>query len=378
MQYRKCLTFHELFEYLNHREAGEQFEQHIASCERCRGELEFIRKIHHAVQGKHKTLATTIQPEPTDHIDVELQEQYYKNALAKKERKLIDQHLMACDDCLHEFATAAKDAQFELNEQDLALIKQIESIEAGDRLQPYRQYFMSTPTFSEYLAQKFDSIRAYGQWFAWGHAWKAATVGAVMFLAFFTYRALDHQLTDEAGHAYYSEQAGKFVVGRNDLQPSDPNVKVKLFDTRSKEDKESTSLTEPTPLQEALKVKPNDARLNHMMGTLYFFSGQMDLAEVHYRRALEADPQNARIYNDLALIYFDRKDYSESQRLLQRALEFDSTLAQAHYNWAMVLEFKGEKDNAVAAWTKYIEEIDTNPESQWRTTAQLHKEDLSR
>lgn len=131
-----------------------------------------------------------------------------------------------------------------------------------------------------------------------------------------------------------------------------------------------------TLLQQATQYDIDDARLHHLLGTLYFFNRNLDMAEAHYRRALQRTPKNAKVINDLALVYIKQGDYEQALNQLQQAIASDPRLLEARYNLALVYEFMGDTSRAAQAWREYLE-VDDDPTSNWKNVAKSRITELA-
>ncbi|MFQ5676891.1 MAG: tetratricopeptide repeat protein, partial [bacterium] len=168
----------------------------------------------------------------------------------------------------------------------------------------------------------------------------------------------------------------KFKISPDDLRPSGSLPKLITSPKAEKSTPREIQAAE-VAITNALARKPNDAQLNHQLGTVYFFARNMDEAEKFYRKALALDETNAKIYNDLALIDVNRKDLDQALARLTRALHLDPGLLEAQYNLGVVFELRGETSNAINAWSKYLE-MDKRSDSDWVAIAREHLNELRR
>jgi tetratricopeptide (TPR) repeat protein len=131
-----------------------------------------------------------------------------------------------------------------------------------------------------------------------------------------------------------------------------------------------------TPFLNALNIQPNHFDINHMLGTVYYFNGKIDLAETYYQRALDLDRNRAEIHNDLSLIHFHRKDFFKALENLNQAITLNPKFPEAYFNRAIVLEAMGEKQLALVAWKDYLDLRDRD-KSEWQSEALEHLSKLS-
>ncbi len=365
-----CLRFHEFFGFINNRlsaEAALLIERHLETCRRCQEELNFTRKMNQSIISMQEQVTRAANPEiHVQHISEQIQEKYFQGSLGKHEKNAVHKHLAACDDCLHGFGDIAKVTLASLSEKDRTFLEQVEAAYVPDRLADYRRYFMVTNG----MTRTIDSLRLQWQRINWAYKLGIASVGIIVlaFLSQLTFNA--HTVIEKANTTYVDFQNNQ-PLGDGELRPTG-EFKFK-FNTRA----EKPAVTfDINALSRALEIEPNSSDLNHKIGTLYFFRGEMELAERHYRRALELD-NNAKIHNDLALIYFDRRDYSQALNLLDKAISLDPELREPYYNRAVILELLKDKESAIAAWKKYLEK-DTDQDSEWKRVATDHLDELSR
>lgn len=377
MKTSSCLTFHDFFEYINDRLTSEQAGlvlRHLETCSRCQGELQFIRKVNQAIGSRHQNPANLINRQLNQpHITEEIQEQYFQGTFSRRAKDAVYKHLAVCDDCLQEFMEMARVSIPELNNEEKAFFAEVESAYVPDRLAAYRSYFM-TPQPS--LLAPFLKFKN------WIHGHLAPVpIGRLAFVAVgvlvaavISYLPIRNQLIVSGAIKSGADFIKAKIV-------SDGEVRLTggvQFEYRPKSQAEKAITLDTNPLLRALEIRPNNSELNHQIGTFYFFNGEMQLAEEHYRRALAYDNNNAEIYNDLALIYFDRKDYSQALDHLEKAISFDPKLLEAYYNKAIILEVKKDTEKAIAAWNEYIDKDQAQPDSDWKSVAIEHRDALSK
>ncbi len=371
-----CLTFHQLFGLINARLTQEQtlwMEQHLQSCERCREKLTFIRKIQEVIKIRQEPTPPGQQPKrDLQHISAPLLEQYYQGTINHTQREWMHRHLAACNDCFHEFSSAARASLDMLSDAGQDFLKQLDAEKVEGRLAKYRRRFETRPVknyFVEVLAAARLSWQQLSLTFKLGFA-----VGLIL-LAFFGYRKLEvHFLIQKPIDFFTNELPKRLYVKAGELRPSG-GYSLKSFSTKSGE--ALTSNADPAPFLNALEIQPNHFHLNHMLGTVYYFNGEIDLAETYYQRALALDSNNAEIHNDLSLIHFHRKDLLKALDCLERALALNPQLPEAHFNKAIVLEAMGKTDLAKAAWETYLD-LEVEDKSEWRSEALNHFSELSR
>jgi predicted O-linked N-acetylglucosamine transferase (SPINDLY family) len=80
-------------------------------------------------------------------------------------------------------------------------------------------------------------------------------------------------------------------------------------------------------------------------------TGRIGDAEVLYQRVLAQDPDQFEALHFLGLVSAQRRDYEQARRLMARSLEIDGSVADAHSNYARVL-------NALELWGQALDACD--------------------
>jgi len=73
-------------------------------------------------------------------------------------------------------------------------------------------------------------------------------------------------------------------------------------------------------LQHLLDAEPNHVLANHLLGSLFFHEGQLDLAIEHYRRAVAASATFVLAHYDLGVAYYHRGNMPEAAAAFRRCL----------------------------------------------------------
>ena len=378
MNTNNCLTFHQFFCVLNGRLTkadSARFEQHLKICRRCQEELHFVRKIQQVISAQHDDFTPIIRPLPLpDHISSNVQEQYFQGTLTESQRDQVHSHLTGCNDCLQEFGRIARYDLPELSAEQQAVLSAIKTADPLDPVPAYRPNVAAgRPTLKAHLRQVIAGSNRLWRRLSWQRKGALAAVGLVV-LIFVSFPALSAYVTFQNARTSFDKAVTGEKIYDDELRPSGAGEFAFGIPRGVEDDKPENRLRSAAVLK-ALELKPESVEFNHKLGTIYFFEGKMELAEQYYRRALAIDAKNARIHNDLSLIYFDKKAFSTALEHLQKALTLDPELLEAHYNRAMVLEFLNEKENAIAAWKRYIDLENKN--SDWRRAAQLRLKELS-
>lgn len=130
-----------------------------------------------------------------------------------------------------------------------------------------------------------------------------------------------------------------------------------------------------------------DARAHHALGLLYFNEKKFDEALREFEIALKITPDDAKLQSDLGALYLEKAEIAETLengeeffknadsalRHLNRALEIDPNQVEALFNKALLLQKMGITNQAVEAWEKYLEKDSSSP---WADEARRNLEIL--
>jgi tetratricopeptide (TPR) repeat protein len=116
----------------------------------------------------------------------------------------------------------------------------------------------------------------------------------------------------------------------------------------------------------ALALDPELTAAMVNLGTLYFGSRELDLAEKYYQRAVETNPKYALAHFNLGNLYDECGDRSRALHHYQAALKLDAHYADAHYNLALLHQGAGEVMKAARHWRTYLR---LDPLSSWAEVA---------
>ena len=202
----------------------------------------------------------------------------------------------------------------------------------------------------------------------------ATALAVVLVLCFFGYQKIKTLNLLSKSSRTFSE-----VLKKNKTGPDAPRLVgsvAKLISPRRGEMPEQPEIrAAKLALLDALKRKTDDVNLNHQLGTVYFFSGNMKKAEEYYLKALGLDESDARIHNDLALIEMNRKSFEKALARLHEALQLNPNLLEARYNKAIIFQLRKDTALAIQAWEKYLE-LDQDLSSDWNKVARSHLVEL--
>ena len=74
-------------------------------------------------------------------------------------------------------------------------------------------------------------------------------------------------------------------------------------------------------LRTALEIDDASAEVNEAMALVSQNTGEIELAEKHYRRAVKLDPKFSRIRNNYAAFLYQQKRYSDATKQLERVVQ---------------------------------------------------------
>lgn len=105
-------------------------------------------------------------------------------------------------------------------------------------------------------------------------------------------------------------------------------------------------------LERLLESEPGHVQGNHILGTMYFHQGMLDLAIERYKAALESAPDFLLCTYDCGVAYYHRGNMPEAIRYFQRCLEIDPHYNAAHYRLGISYYHAGELDLALEHYEK--------------------------
>ena len=89
-----------------------------------------------------------------------------------------------------------------------------------------------------------------------------------------------------------------------------------------------------------------------------FRTGNLNEAEILYKKVLKAKPNNIDALHNLGLICYQRADYDAAIRYIQKELQYNPTDADANNNMGLALEGEGRHDEAAGF---YLRATQSNP-----------------
>lgn len=378
----ECLTFDQLYGLIRNqypKQKTHKYSEHIKKCSRCADELTFVQKVCRSFGSEQDDRFSDPRIVYREtHPGGETIAAYFQGSLSKNESARIDRHLAECPSCESEFNSISAAAHFEISKDEQHLIQEIEGVQIEDRLSFYKRAFIVSPAPGK--SSSIKSERRVGGWLNFWRAvpdfvWILFLILLAPPLLFYGYqKVMKYQAVNQAMERF-AAFSDKILVKDFELRPTG-DFKYDLIGSRRIDEERPQDIATRQTLEQTLTLDPQNARIHHLLGTLYFFSGEIDRAEEFYLKALEFAGSNAKIFNDLALIDVYRNAYQKALERLEQAINLDPALMEAYYNRAVVFELQGDKSQALAAWRTYIEkEPDAN--STWVKVANVHIQELT-
>jgi hypothetical protein len=104
---------------------------------------------------------------------------------------------------------------------------------------------------------------------------------------------------------------------------------------------------------------PHSPLAHKNLGTMYYFSGYFDKAEIEYYKALELNPYESMVHNNLGVLYGNEGRVEEAMEEYQAELKYNPDYNNALFNLGVLKYRTGEKAEAEKLW---LRTINANPE----------------
>jgi Flp pilus assembly protein TadD len=104
----------------------------------------------------------------------------------------------------------------------------------------------------------------------------------------------------------------------------------------------------------AVETSPHSPIAHMNLGSAYQIDGELDQAEIEFKKTLELNPRQAMAYSNLAGIYLEKDLFGKAQEYIQRALEMDPTYAESHYNLGKLYYKQNRLEESESALQKTI------------------------
>lgn len=115
-----------------------------------------------------------------------------------------------------------------------------------------------------------------------------------------------------------------------------------------------------------LKRDPADVAAQIQVGILYGKAGELEAAKKAFGKVLALDTKNSDVLNNFGNIYFLEKDYQAAAKMYEQAAALTPDDALIHVNLARSYLLSGQRDKAVAAFTR-AKELDSEVSRQYRS-----------
>jgi len=97
------------------------------------------------------------------------------------------------------------------------------------------------------------------------------------------------------------------------------------------------------------------------IGAIHASRGNLDLAEIAYRRALVINPESAAALTELGLIRLKKRDNATARELLSHSLKVESGSWRAHNALGILADLEGEHQSAIAHYQAALTIQPTSP-----------------
>lgn len=106
-------------------------------------------------------------------------------------------------------------------------------------------------------------------------------------------------------------------------------------------------------LQAAIRLKPQEPRLESDLGGIYLQLGRLQEAEAHLQRTLALAPAHVEAQYNLSLVFVAQSRHVDAIRCLQSITVTHPEFAAAHFNLGIALKSQGQLAAAISALEKY-------------------------
>jgi type IV pilus biogenesis/stability protein PilW len=108
-------------------------------------------------------------------------------------------------------------------------------------------------------------------------------------------------------------------------------------------------------LRNAINVEPNNASARNNLGVVLYRMGNFDGALIEFNRALALDPKQLDAYTNKGLIFMRWGRYEDARRAFAQVLVADPENALAHYNLGLVYEELQMWDQAIDSYYRFLD-----------------------
>jgi len=112
--------------------------------------------------------------------------------------------------------------------------------------------------------------------------------------------------------------------------------------------------------EKAILIDPKYDKAFYNLAAAFYVKGELESAINACQTAISLNPINIESYNLLGIIYRKQSRDSEAENIFRQALELRPDDPQTHYNFALLLEEKGDLAEAIFHYQSFIELSDKN------------------
>ncbi len=380
---KDCMSFRQIYNFLNHRlDEGQeqQLRAHLSDCRSCQNEVAWVRQVL-AAMGKQALSAESSQPTESEqqHFD-DLVIKYHDGSLTIEERDRLYTYLITSDFLLEQFMATSRAVEMDMPGEEISADIPLDFKAVAARLQQYdasaaKQGRSRVLQPTELLQRARGFLRLQFSDLSRAFSFLAGCLALAVF-AFFVIGTLQDILALGEYRAILSEHR----VGPGSMIPTDANMhEIGSLRESPAEENPATSASEEDALSYlpgALQKNPEDARLNHHMANIFLIEGKIAEAEAMFNTALSLDGYDAEALNGLAIIAFERKQYGEAIDYLQRALQLKPDFTEAFYNLAIAFQRSKQKEAAIETWQRFLNDLNLSKESKIAQAARIHLSEL--
>ena len=109
-----------------------------------------------------------------------------------------------------------------------------------------------------------------------------------------------------------------------------------------------------------LEILTPDSQVYFVQGNIFNFLKDYENAVFYYKKCLKLNPQSVSACNALGGIYVIQEKLEEAEELLQIAMGINPRLRNVNYNYAQLMEAKGNMEEAIKAYKQELEYIPHN------------------
>ena len=152
----------------------------------------------------------------------------------------------------------------------------------------------------------------------------------------------------ESGRPGLAEGYLEFVI---QLQPESARLQGKLGDNLALQGKEQEAIE---AYQQAITLDEYLPWIHNNLGVLLLKNAEADMAADHFLKSLNLDPENIDTYRNLGNAYYALGEWGAAANAYQQGLELDSTLLEIKAEWAGMILYNNQLEEARDAWEEVL------------------------